>query len=359
MIQKKPSERFPYGYYKAETFALLIVSLTIVASGVLILIEAVNKLSQPSGILFPSLVLAAAATSGLVSFILGRYKGKVGSAIGSQSLVGEGQHSMVDVYTSLLVFVGVFFSSLGYPVAEILAGLAIGVYVIKVGIWFGKDAVLALMDTSLSADRLEEMKRIAESVHGVSGVHNVRFRKSGPVTFGEMHLEVQKDLPLDKAHAISEEVEEKIKERFKDVESITIHMGVSHKEKIKIGIPVLEDRGLESKFFLHFGAAPFFAFVEVEKGQIMKVYSKVNEAAKSKRKKGMTAAQFLVDEKVDMIIVGGLGEGPFHLLRDNLVQIYSFQGSVNVNEAASLLIQNKLEKVIAPIDMHETDDADK
>jgi len=153
LIQRKPSERFPYGYYRAETFALLIVSITIVVSGILILNEAVVKLSEPSGVLFPSLVLIAAATSGAVSFFLGRYKKKVGSAIGSQSLIGEGQHSMVDVYTSLLVFAGVFFSSLGYPIAEILAGLAIGAYIIKVGAWFGKDAILSLMDVSLSRAR--------------------------------------------------------------------------------------------------------------------------------------------------------------------------------------------------------------
>jgi cation diffusion facilitator family transporter len=30
LVQKKPTERFPYGYYKAETLALLIVAVTIV-----------------------------------------------------------------------------------------------------------------------------------------------------------------------------------------------------------------------------------------------------------------------------------------------------------------------------------------
>ena len=42
------------------------------------------------------------------------------------------------------------------------------------------------------------MKEIAESVRGVVGVHNISLRKSGSVAFGEMHIEVQQDLPLDK-----------------------------------------------------------------------------------------------------------------------------------------------------------------
>jgi cation diffusion facilitator family transporter len=358
LVQKKPTERFPYGYFKAETFALLIVAVTIVASGVLILKEAIDKILEPTVVLFPAFVLIVAAFSGLVSYILSKYKKSVGSLIGSQSLIGEGKHSMVDVYTSLLVFVGVLFSSFGYFVAEILAGLMIGVYVIKVGLWFGKDAVLVLMDASLSPQRAKEMKQIAESVQGVDGVHNIRLRKSGPVSFGEMHIEVQKDLPLDKAHAISSEVEEKIKQRFKDIESITIHVGLAHKEKIKIGIPVMEDKGFESISSLHFANAPFFALIEMEKGQIGKVYFKVNKAAKQTKKKGMTAAQFLVNEKVGVVLSGGLGEGPFHLLRDNSVPIYYLPEPVKIEEAIRLLNQNKLGKMASPTEKHEIPDAE-
>ncbi len=43
IAKKKPTERFPYGYYKAETFALLTVSLIIVASSILIMLESFQK----------------------------------------------------------------------------------------------------------------------------------------------------------------------------------------------------------------------------------------------------------------------------------------------------------------------------
>jgi cation diffusion facilitator family transporter len=356
LVQKKPTERFPYGYYKAETLALLIVAVTIVVSGVLMLREAVDKLFEPSVVLFPSVVLAVAAFSGLTSYFLGRYKKNVGSLIGSQSLVGEGQHSLVDVYTSLLVFIGVLFASLGYPVAEVLAGLAIGLYVMKVGLWFGKDAVLVLMDACLSPQKAREMKEIAEGVRGVRGVHDLRLHKSGPVSFGEMHIEVQEDLRLEKAHEISDEIEEKIRQRFKDIESITIHVEPGHKEKIKVGIPTLEDKGLESRTSAHFGNVPFFVFIELENNQTKYVYVKVNKAARIARKKGIGAAQFLVDEKVDAVLSGGMGEGPFHLLRDNLVQIFVLPEQVELKEAIRLLNENKLERMIAPFEKKETDD---
>nr|MDO8115907.1 cation diffusion facilitator family transporter [Candidatus Sigynarchaeota archaeon] len=350
LIQKKPSERFPYGYFKAENYALLIVSSIIVVSGILIIIEAVDKLSQPSGISFPSSVFAVTAFSGVAAFILGRYKKKVGNSIGSQSLIGEGQHSLMDVYVSIAVFTGVFFSTIGFFIIEILAGLAIGVFVIEVGVVFGKDAILSLMDVSINPERIEEIEQIAKNVQGVSGVYAIRLRKSGPVSFGEIHLEVQDDIPVDKGHAISTEVEEKIKERFKDVESITIHVRRSRKDNIKMGIPALEDRGLASMTSNHFATAPFFTFIDVHKKQIIKNYSRINTVVNLSKKKGIVAAQLLVDEKVDVVIVGDIGDGPFHLLNDNLVQIYSLLESMKVEAVVEQFCHGKLRRLRTPTD---------
>jgi cation diffusion facilitator family transporter len=355
LIQKKPSEKFPYGYYKAETFSLLTVSLIITVSGALILKESTDQLFEPKGVSFPVLALTTAGLSALVSYVLARIKGKTGLKIGSQSLVSEGKHSLVDVYTSLLVVAGVLISQYGYFVAQVLVGLAIGVYVIKVGLWFGKDSVLVLMDACLSPQRAKEMREIAESVHGVKGVHNIRLRKSGPVSFGEMEIELQDDLPLNKAYMISEEIGTKIRKQLKDIESITIQMGPAVKERIKIAIPVLEDKGLESMTALHFGKAPYFAFVVIEKGQIEMVCIRVNEAAGMTQKKGIAVSHLILDQKVDVLLAGGVGEGPFHVLRDSSVQIYYLPKSVEIREAVYMLNQGILDRMVSPTQNHEKD----
>jgi divalent metal cation (Fe/Co/Zn/Cd) transporter len=46
---------------------------------------------------------------------------------------------MIDVSSSTLAFLGILLSYIGYPWAEILAGLVIGAYVVKVGLWIVKD----------------------------------------------------------------------------------------------------------------------------------------------------------------------------------------------------------------------------
>jgi cation diffusion facilitator family transporter len=353
LVQKKPTERFPYGYYKAESLALLAVAVTIIVSGILIVREAVDKIFAPGTVLYPLIVLAAAGASGIVSYFLGRYKKNVGSAIGSQSLIGEGQHSLVDVYTSLLVLVGVLVSILGYPLGEVLAGFVIGAYVVKVGLWFGKDAVLVLMDACLNPQKAKEMSEIAERVRGVEGVHDLKLHKSGPVSFAEMHVNIQEDLSVEKSHEIANEIEKRIKERFKDIESITIHVEPAQMVKVKVGIPVVEDKGMESVTSAHFGNIRLFVFIELENKQVRDIYFKTNPGARDERKKGIRAAQFLVDEKVNVVLTGGMGEGPFHLLRDSMVQIYVLPERAQVKEAIHLFNTDKLEKMSTPTEKDE------
>ncbi|MGD0645261.1 MAG: cation diffusion facilitator family transporter [Candidatus Bathyarchaeia archaeon] len=348
IAKRKPTERFPYGYYKAETFALLTVALIIVASSILSMLESVQKFFETSFILFSDLALAVAALSAVIYYLLGIYKQRVGRQVGSQALISEGLHSMVDAYTSVLVFVGVFLALLGYQFVEALIGVVISVYVLIRGLRFGKDAVLVLMDVSPSPQRVKEMKEIAESVHGVNGTHDVRLRKSGPVFFGEMHVELQEGLSLERAHVISEEVETRIKERFTDLELVTVHVGLAHRKKTRIAIPIVEDKGLESSVSLHFGSAPYFAFIDVEEGQIVGSYVKANEGAKLSHKKGIQAANLLVEENVNVTLAANVGEGPFHVLGDQLIQIYSIPKSMEIKEAVNLLNKTLLERMTSP-----------
>jgi predicted Fe-Mo cluster-binding NifX family protein len=206
------------------------------------------------------------------------------------------------------------------------------------------------MDACLSPQKAKEMKEIAEKVRGVRGVHGLRLHKSGPVSFGDMRIEVEDDLPLEKAHEISDEIEKKIAHRFKDVESIIIHVEPAHKLKTKVGIPITQDRGLNSMTSAHFGNAPFFAFVEVNEGQIKSAHVKVNRATKRTRKKGIDAAHFLIDERADVVLACSMGEGPFHLLRDSSVQIYVLPEQVKIKEAIDLLNNGRLEKMTEPIE---------
>ncbi len=107
LSQRKPDEKFPYGYYKFETLASLIISVIIIISGFEITIESINGILTPKPIGIPLFAISVTIISVVISFFLSKYKDKVGTEIGSRALINDGQHSFVDVFSSLIVFAGI------------------------------------------------------------------------------------------------------------------------------------------------------------------------------------------------------------------------------------------------------------
>jgi predicted Fe-Mo cluster-binding NifX family protein len=163
-----------------------------------------------------------------------------------------------------------------------------------------------------------------------------------------MHMEVEEDLPVERAHAIAEEVERKAKEECRELESLVIHMEPAKRKKFRIAIPVEEDKGLESTPNPHFGSASNFIIIEIDQGRIKNWTVKPNPGAKLSKKRGITSANFLITDRVNTLLAGELGEGPFHVLRDGLVEIYSLPNDSGIREAVEDFLNDKLEKVVSP-----------
>ncbi len=346
--RRQPTEKFPYGYYRAETFASLIVAIFIIISGIEIIRESILRFLHPTVVSSPYLTLSVAAISIPLLYFLAKYNKKIGEEINSQAIVGQAKDFALDVFSSVLVLVGVLFSYLDVLWIEPIMGVLISVLMLKTGVEIGRDSVLILMDAVLKPEDINKMRRIAEEIPGVLGVHDIKLRKSGPFCFGEMHIEVEKGLSVEKAYTITEEIEQKTKQEFKELETLMIHLGPTKKEKFRIAIPIEEDKGLESKPTPHFGSVPFFMLIDIDQGKTKNWIIKPNPGAKLSKKRGITAADFLIKEKVNMLLAGDLGAGPFHMLRDSFVEICKLSIDSGIRETIEAVLDDKLEKVVSP-----------
>lgn len=346
--RRQPTEKFPYGYYRAETFASLIVAIFILISGIEIIRESILRFLHPEVVSRPFITLSVAAISIPLLYLLAKYNMKIGEEINSQAIVGQAKDFTLDVYSSLLVFVGVLFSYLDVLWMEPIMGVFISVLILKTGLEIGRDSVLILMDAVLKPDDISKMRRIAEEIPGVLGVHDIKLRKSGPFGFGEMHIEVEKGLSVEKAYAITEKIERKTKQEFKELETLMINLGPTKKEEFRIAIPIEEDKGLESKPTSHLGSVPFFILIDIDRGETKNWIIKPNPSAKLSKKRGITAADFLIKEKINMLLAGDLGEGPFHMLRNSFVEIFKLSLDSGIRETIEALLDDKLEKIVSP-----------
>ena len=224
---RKPTDQFPYGFYKGESICALIVCIIMIFSGTEILRDSVERFYVASVISSRPIVIAVAIGSGIVSYFLARYKDKAGREINSQGLKVESRHSLADVLDSGLVCGGVVFTYLNVFWVEPLAAVIISIFLLWTAFTFGKDSILSLMDVS---PRPEMIKAIEETIIGtpdVKGTHALKLRRAGPFIFVEAHVEVDGGISVERAHAVADEVESRVKKKFKEVDSITVHIGIA------------------------------------------------------------------------------------------------------------------------------------
>ncbi len=341
IAQRKPNEKFPYGYYKAESLATLFISFFILYAAGNLLIEGYSRLFIIQEINLPFLALLVALVSSFVSFFISKYLRNIGKNINSELLIVNSKERFMDGISSVFVFLAIFLSYYKIPYIEGIVTIVISLLILKIGIFSIKDSILALMDISPSKEKEEQIKKTIKSVKGVDDFTDLKLRKSGPFIFGEVKIKVKKFVPVERAHEITDKIESKIKEKISQVNSFTVHVEPYKTEKHRIAIPVLKPKGLNSEVMKHFGKANYFLFVDITKKSIHKFYSKENPGRKREVRAGMEAVHFIIKEKADVLVTKEIGEISFHTLRDNLIDIYKIEG-VTAREVVNNFLKNKL-----------------
>jgi len=343
LSRREPTEKFPYGYYRAENLASLVVSIVIIITGVGILLESYDAFMHPRVLAFPFLGLAVAAVSAMVSFGLSVYKKKVAEEIKSQALAADAKHSLSDTLSSVIVFIGISASMAGVPGAEGIVGALIAAFVMLMGVLSSKDAILALMDAWTDPGLEKQVARYVKGVRGVRGIHQLKLRKSGSFIMGEAHVEVDRTLPVERANEIRKAIESEVKEKVEKLDSLLLQLEPSKLIRFRVAVPVVETKGLTSAVGGHFGKAPYFAFVDVEGGKVKKTTVLKNPAAKLDRRIGVEVANFLLDNKAEVLVALGIGESPFHILKSKFVRIFQSEGET-LREVLENLLEDKLKE---------------
>ena len=320
--KRKPTEKFPYGFYKAESLVALFVSLLIILAGFEILKESFKRIFIFQSLKIPQIALIVAILDAFFLFWLGKYQLKIGKEIHSQSLINQAKELQLHLISSSMVAIGIFSSFLGIPRIEGIVGILLSLLVLGIGIKSLKDSIFALMDVSPSKEIERKIKKILESFLGIEGFSDLKLRKSGPFIFGEAKIKVKKFVPLKKVHEITDAIEQKIKDKIPQVDSFVLHPEPFREKEEKIVLPVENKEGKESKISEYLSRAKFFAFVKIKEKKIESIDFKENPYKEKKIRKGLAVGKFLLKEKIDLVITKEIGPILLHFLRDNLVEVF-------------------------------------
>ena len=217
-------EEHPYGHERFETVATLGLSIILAIIGTGIIFDAFNRLSSPSELTHSTLLLSVAALSIFSKEALYWYTLKVAKTYKSEMLKANAWHHRSDALSSIVVFIGILGSLNGYLYLDGVAAIVVGLMVIYIAWELGIGATKELVDTSIDAAQVEQLRHAIGMISGVNNVHSLRTRKIGQAISADVHVQVDPFLSVSEGHIISVSVERVAKECLEDLHDVTVHI---------------------------------------------------------------------------------------------------------------------------------------
>jgi cation diffusion facilitator family transporter len=334
LASRRKSARFPYGLLRAENLAALLVSLLILFAGIEMLREGFGLLRASPGPGSPPLLpLSVSVVSILVSLFVSRLERRAALRLDSQSLKANAGEAFLDMFASALAFAGILLTWLRVPYVQGAVIMLIAGLILRLGVVSGWGAVLVLVDANLDPELQGQITEQVNGLYGVKGVSEVRIRRAGPFRMVECTIATKASLPLYKAHELADQAEATILQRYRQVESVHIHVEPSRDSTVTAIAPVAELGALDSALFGHFARAPFFVILRIgtEGVEIEDFY--LNEFLQQKEHVGLQVFKAIVRYRLDVVFTERIGEIAFSLLKNSFVDVYSCPGGVSVREA--------------------------
>lgn len=229
----KPADAdHPFGHGKIENVSGTVEAVLIFLAAGWIIYEAVQKFIHPqpveSAYWGVGVMLVSAVTNTIVSQRLFR----VGRATDSVALQADAWHLRTDVYTSAGVMAGLALIWLGEWILpgydldwlDPVCAIAVALLIVKAAYDLTVQSARDLLDANLPGEEEAWIRVLIEEQRGtVRGYHYLRTRKAGHFRFVEFHVQVDREMTVERSHRLAQFLSAAIKERLPHA-TVTIHI---------------------------------------------------------------------------------------------------------------------------------------
>ncbi|AKX58573.1 hypothetical protein AKN88_00395 [Thiopseudomonas alkaliphila] len=218
-------QEHPYGHGRIETAFTVLLGVVLMVTAAGIMWDAGKRLLEPETLLIPTqIVLWVAALSIAANEWLYHYTMRAAKQTKSSLLAANAWHHRSDAISSIVVFIGVGGSLLGFPYLDAFAALAVAVMIVKIGWDQTWSAVRELIDTGLEPQKIKAIKRVIKQVEGVKSMHMLRSRRMAGTSLIDVHIEVDSHLSVSEGHHIGDYVRMRLMEEHESIGDVMIHI---------------------------------------------------------------------------------------------------------------------------------------
>jgi ferrous-iron efflux pump FieF len=212
-----------FGHGKAEPLAGLGQSAFIAGSAAFLSVEALRRVFNPVAVEHSMVGIGVMLFSIVVTIGLVRYQRGVVARTGSIAIGADELHYRGDIILNGSVILSLILSdTLGWRLVDPIFGVAIALWIIYSAWQIALRSLTQLMDREIPDEERARIRAIAQEHADVRAVHDLRTRAAGPTAFIQLHIEMDGEMSLTRAHEVSDEVEARILEAFPNAE-VMIH----------------------------------------------------------------------------------------------------------------------------------------
>ena len=231
-ISGRPQDKsHDYGHGKYETLALTVIGIALIIVAIGIFHNGALRIAswwRGDELEAPGmLALVAALVSILLKELTYRYTIKNAKKLDSPALEANAWHHRSDALSSIGTAVGIGGAVLlgkRWAVLDPIASVVVGAFIVKVAIDLILQGMRDLLEHSLPDEIEDEIIEIAQSEPYVIGPHDLRTRRIGNRYAIELHILMNGDITLAKAHDHADSIENRLKKRFGENTHVAIHM---------------------------------------------------------------------------------------------------------------------------------------
>lgn len=221
--QRPPDISHPQGHSRFEPMVGLMVTLSMSFAGYEAGRVAIQRFIEGGTAVepgWPTAVLLASAAVKLFMFYVIR---GIGKRLSSPTLMTTARDNLSDVMASSAAFLGALGSTLIHPLTDPIAGVLVALWIFRAAFGAGKENLGFLTGAGASADLRNQVAEVAAAVPGVQRVHHTMTEYVGPRLVVDMHINVNGQMTVDEAHAISDEVIARL-ESLPEVDRAYVHI---------------------------------------------------------------------------------------------------------------------------------------
>ena len=221
--RRAATRRYTYGYRRAEDLAGLFVVLMIFISAIVVLWESIDRLFNPRELEYLGVLFAAGIVGFAGNELVAIYRIRVGRQIGSAALIADGRHARADGFTSLAVAASAVGVWLGFERADPIAGIVVGIVILRVMWSAARDIYGRLMD-AVEPALVDEIESVTLSVDGVLSVNTCQVRWMGHRIRADISIGVDSRLSVGEGHTVGEGVRKTLQRRVRFLDEGFVHV---------------------------------------------------------------------------------------------------------------------------------------